>query len=210
MFYDFWIENFDDETKKLLKRFGFSGACLFGTQNVSDSFIMLGKSIKNKSNETTFPKAPEVPSAADFLVLWNNDEKVQRAAIKSNSVDGIRAFVKYPAVKEMAEKRIALVICFSDLLNAYDQKKMLFLMRRSVGLAKKYKTPIVIASGAKDNSELRAVSELVALGEVLGLNAGDAKKALGWFQEKLLERAKLKREGRYISLGVTVINEAKQ
>jgi len=199
MFYDFWIENFDGETEKLLKKLGFAGACLFGAVAEAKGLITIeGKSIKNKSSET-----------ADFLVLENIDEKVQRAAIKNCSVDGIRAFVKYPAVKEMAEKRIALIVCFSDLLNAYDLKKTLFLMRRSVSLAKKYKTPIVIASGAKSNWELRSPSDLTAFAEVLGLCTGDAKKALGVFQEKLIERTKLKREGKYISPGVTVIEHGK-
>lgn len=195
MFYDFWIENFDEETKKLLKKLGFGGACTFSTNAESKELVLIkGKSIKNKSSE-----------AADFLVLENNDEKVQRAAIKSNSVDGIHAFVKYPAIKEMAEKKIALVLCFSDLLNAYDQKKTLYLMRRSAGLAKKYRTPVVITSGAKTHWELRAASELIALGEVLGLDAGSAKKALSLFQEKIIERTKLKKEGRYISAGIKVV-----
>jgi len=194
MFYDFWVENYNEETKKLLKKLGFSGACIFGAEVEDKGFILAkGKSIKAKTNET-----------ADFLVLENRDEKVQRAAIKNNSFDGIRSFVNYPAIKEMAERKIALVICFNDLLNSSDTKKTLYLMKKSVTLAKKYKTPIVIASGAKNNWELRSASELIGFGEVLGLTAEDAKKALNWFQEKIMERNKLKSEGKYIGPGVII------
>jgi RNase P/RNase MRP subunit p30 len=194
MFYDFWIENPDEETKKLLVKLGFSGACIFNAIAEDKELVLIkGKAVKNKSSEN-----------ADFIVLENSDEKVQRAAIKNSSVDGIRAFVRYPAIREMAEKKIALVLCFSDLLNSNDLRKTIYLMRRSISLAKKYKTPIVIASGAKNKWELRAASELVAFGEVLGLDANTAKKALYSFQEKIIERTKLKKEGRYISSGVTV------
>jgi len=193
MFYDFWVENYNEETKKLLKKLGFSGACVFGEFEDKDFILIKGKSIKSKTNET-----------AEFLILENRDEKIQRAAIKNNSVDGIRSFVNYPAIKEMAERKIALVICFNDLLNSSDPKKTLYLMKKSVTLAKKYKTPIVIASGAKNNWELRSASELIGFGEVLGLNAEEAKKSLTWFQEKIIERNKLKSEGKYIGPGVII------
>jgi len=193
MFYDFWVENYNEETKKLLKKLGFSGACVFGEFEDKDFILVKGKSIKSKTNET-----------AEFLILENRDEKIQRAAIKNNSVDGIRSFVNYPAIKEMAERKIALVICFNDLLNSSDTKKILYLMKKSITLARKYKTPIVIASGARNNWELRSTSELIGFGEVLGLNAEEAKKALNWFQEKIIERNKLKSEGKYIGPGVII------
>jgi len=193
MFYDFWVENYNEETKKLLKKLGFSGACVFGEAEDKGFILVKGKSIKSKTNET-----------AEFLILENRDEKIHRAAIKNNSVDGIRSFVNYPAIKEMAERKIALVICFNDLLNSSDPKKTLYLMKKSITLAKKYKTPIVIASGARNNWELRSTSELIGFGEVLGLNAEEAKKALNWFQEKIIERNKLKSEGKYIGPGIII------
>jgi RNase P/RNase MRP subunit p30 len=196
MFYDFWVEHWDNETGKLLKKLGFDGACLFNVEGESKSLVLLGgKAVKGKQQVE-----------ADVIFLQSEDENVQRAAVKAASVDAIRAFVTYPVVREMAERNVALVVCFSDLLNASNMRKTLALMRRSVALAKKHKAPIMICSGAKSYLELRSASDLIAFGEVLGLDKGNAKGALSRFQKELIERTKLKKEGLWVAPGMVLKN----
>jgi RNase P/RNase MRP subunit p30 len=81
-------------------------------------------------------------------------------------------------------------------------------MKQSVKLAKKYKTPIVIVSGAKNKWELRGTGELIAFGEELGLQRNEAKAALFCFQDKLWKRQELKKSGQYIMPGVELVEKA--
>ena len=163
MFWDFWVEEFDE---KILAELGFGGACVFDDSKSSKLVLLKGEKISAR-------KEREIKTGeTDFSILVRPDEKIQRIAAKRCLVDGINSFVRYPAIKEMAEKNIALVVSFNDLLNSREPHKIIGLLRNSVKLAKKYKTPIVIVSGAKNKWELRSASELIAFGEVLGLSPG--------------------------------------
>lgn len=173
---------------------------MFGDAQSKKLFVLKGEKIFAKNSEELKIKCKR--TKADFLLLVKPNVKMQRVAIKRCLVDGINAFVKYPLIKEMAEKNIALVISFNDFLNSKEPTKTIALMKDSIKLAKKYKTPIVIVSGAKTKWELRGTSELIAFGEVLGLKRNEAKAALREFQEKIFERQKLKKQGKYIMPGV--------
>ena len=200
MFWDFWIEEFDE---KILIDLSFKGICTFKDSKSKKIKILHGNIIEAKnSNEL---KLKTKKSKANFLILENTNEKMQRIAIKTCSVDAIKAYVDYPAIKEMAEKNVALLICFSDFLNSKDKSRTLYLMQKSVALAKKYKTPIIIASGAKNKWELRSPSELIAFGEMLGLEKNQSKKALYDFQNKIYERETLKKQNKYVQPGVKII-----
>ncbi|MCD6575760.1 MAG: hypothetical protein J7K73_01215 [Nanoarchaeota archaeon] len=201
MFWDFWIEEFDE---KLLQKLGFEGACVFGEAKGRKIKILKGEKIIAKNGNELKKKTK---SRADFLMLTNTKERLQRIAIKRCLVDGVHGFVKYPLIKEMAEKNIAVVISFNDLLKSKEPQKTIAKMKQTIKLAKKYKTPIVIVSGAKNKWELRGTSELIAFGEILGLQRNEAKKALYEFQDKIAERQKLKKEGKYVMPGVKIISK---
>ena len=201
MFWDFWIEEFDE---KLLIDLGFKGACMFGESKSKKIQILKGEKVTAK-NPNELKKAAKLK--ADFVMLDKSNEKVQKMAVKRCLVDGIHSFVKYPLIKEMAEKNIAVVISFNDLLNSKEPQKTIAKMKRTISLAKKYKTPIIIVSGAKTKWELRGASELITFGEVLGLQRNSAKKALFDFQEKIAKRQKLKKEGKYVMPGVEIVEK---
>jgi RNase P/RNase MRP subunit p30 len=189
MFYDFLNETSDEA---LLKKLGFEPLRL-------NTFVISAKNVPD------FKKIMSKAPAADLVILNRPDDKVLKVAIDNCSVDAIDGFVNYPLILKMAERNIALIVNFNELLNATYRPKVLYLMQKTVRLAKKYKTPIIIVSGAKNRFELRSASELIAFAEVLGLSAGDAKKALYIHQEKLLEKIKLIKSGKYVRPGVKII-----
>lgn len=196
MFWDFWVEELDE---KLLAELGFGGACIFDNSK-GEKLVLL------KAEKIFAKKEREIKTGnSDFSILVRPDEKIQRLAVRRCLVDGINAFARYPVIKEMAEKNIALVVSFNDLLNSSEPHKIMGLMRNSIKLAKKYKTPIIIVSGAKNRWELRSASELIAFGEILGLSPKEAKNALFSHQEKIRERQTLKKQGKYIMPGARII-----
>ena len=191
MYYDFWNQAND---KKLLKQLGFTPIDIKIT-------VISPKTVPELRKLTQKYKDPE------FLLLHKPNEKVLRAAIQACSIDATDAFVEYPLIKKMSERNIAVLLNFNELLNSRFPKtsKLMYLMTRTVRLAKKYKTPIMITSGAVNKYDMRSISELTALGENLKMTAGQAKRALYVHQQKILERNKLKKAGKWVISGVKVV-----
>lgn len=199
MFWDFWIEEFDE---KILLKLGFKGVCLFGNGESKKIKILKGEKIYAKNGNELKIKCRK--SNANFLLLINPNKNVQRVAIRKCLVDGIFGEVGYPLIKEMSKRKISLVLPIRKLMNS---TSAISSLSESIYLAKKYKVPIVIVSGAKSKWEIRGPSELIAFGEVFGLRRDEAKKALYEFQDKIWEREELKKEGRYVMPGVKIVEK---
>ncbi len=83
-------------------------------------------------------------------------------------------------VKLMSEKSIALEINFSQFFHSQEFLRAQWMgrIKQNILLARKFKVPLIITSGATDKFSLRAPQELIALGESLGMNPREAKDSL--------------------------------
>ena len=82
--------------------------------------------------------------------------------------------------KEAAENNIAVAFNFSDILNLDNETKALRLgrMMQNVRLCRKFHVPMILATFASSESELRTPRELVSFGISIGMTRADAEKAL--------------------------------
>ncbi len=219
-FYDFHLELFPDSDVFdfaggcIVKNFSdFSSYCKFRESNDFVSGVLLNpSSIKELiSRCDKFVKA-------DYLALDCRDYEILRYAVDNALVDAI-AHVELGSKKNhplmvnsgfdhilarlCADRKVSFVVCFRDLLNSNDKDRssLIARMRQNILLCKKYKSPIIISSGAKRLDEMRSVDNLLAFGEFLGLSSQHAKKALSFVPEKILER----KRGGYIRPGVMVV-----
>jgi RNase P/RNase MRP subunit p30 len=188
MYYDFWTV----KEEELLKRLGFQP-------------VNLAVAVIAPKNADELKYLAEKNKTADFIVLHKPNEKVLKVAVDNCNIDATDEFVKYPLIKKMAERNIAVLINFNELLKAFNLQKTLYLMSRTVKLAKRHKTPIIISSGAQTKWELRSASDLIGFCEVIGMTAGEAKKTLYDHQERVLNRKELKKTGKWVSPGVRVV-----
>ena len=207
MYYDFWIEEHDG---KLLKKLGFHSACVV-SENLSKGREFSGVKVFAKTTKELRKKL-SIVKEADFIILDSHNEKIVETAVQMNAIDAVTLHAKYPLIARMAEKNIAQIINFNELLNAPENKTagILNMMQRSARLAVKHKAPLLIVSGARNKMELRSVSDLIGFGEMIGLTQKEAKEALNKHQIKLLKRAELKKEGRWIRPGVELISKEEQ
>lgn len=191
MYYDFWNEA---NEPKLLEKLGFT-------------LLELKPVILSAKTANEIKSLAEKNRDAEFILLHKPNENVLKAAVQECAIDATDAFVEYPIIMKLAERNIAVLLNFNELLNAEPAKfsKLIYLMARTVRLARKYKVPIMIASGASDKFSQRSVSELIAFGENLGMTAGESKEALFKHQTKILERNRLKKAGKWIISGVQVV-----
>ncbi len=144
-------------------------------------------------NKKEFDKKIKEFQDADYIALESMDYELVRYAIKRTSVDVIlhneeRGGIDAVIAKECASKKISIDICFKDLLESRNMSRTLKTMALEVELCKKYKTPLIISSGAKNYWELVPKNNLTSFGEFLGLSRDESRKSLSFVQEKILER----------------------
>jgi len=72
-------------------------------------------------------------------------------------------------------------------------------------LAKKFKAPIIICSGAINHFEMRDPYCLISLATQLGLELKEAKDAITKVPEGIIEEIKRRRDERWIMPGVEIV-----
>ncbi|MDD5181980.1 MAG: RNase P subunit p30 family protein [Candidatus Nanoarchaeia archaeon] len=191
MYYDIWNEA---NEPKILEKLGFTPVDLKPAV-ISARTVNEIKSFTEKNKD------------AGLIILRKPNEKVLKAAVQECAIDATDAFVEYPIIMKLSERNIAVLLNFNELLNAdsVHTPRLIYLMSRTVRLCRKYKVPVMITSGASDKYSQRSVSELIAFGENLGMTAGEAKEALSRHQNRILERNRLKKAGKWIISGVQVV-----
>lgn len=107
----------------------------------------------------------------------------------------------------IAVKRNKIIaVSFGMLLNTDSDRynkmpQILGRMKQNARLCRKYKVRLCIASFADDPYKMRGVSDLTSFGVVLGLNEGEAKRALS-SAEDLIRQKILKARGEFMPEGI--------
>ena len=78
------------------------------------------------------------------------------------------------------ENGITIAFSFNDVLKSKNMLRgqVLGRMMQNVRLCRKYKVRMMVASFAENKYEMRNVKDLIAFGRTIGMNPGEAKKAL--------------------------------
>jgi len=162
-----------------------------------DNVFVMGRDIAliSSSNIAEIRKlvSREQKSGRIIAVLGNNDE-INRAVLrlkidfilspeharKKDFADYRNSGLNHVLCREAAEKNIAVAFSLSDILrlDGEEQAMRLGRMTQNVRLCLKFKTPMILATFASSESELRTPHELVSFGMSLGMPRADAEKAL--------------------------------
>jgi len=80
---------------------------------------------------------------------------------------------------KLAKKNdVAIAFSLSAILEARDRPLLLGRIMQSIRLCRKYKVDMLFASFARDKFGMRAADSMLAFAQVLGMTAGEARKAL--------------------------------
>lgn len=209
-YYDFHLKF---EVKKS-DAFDYSGGCVvkeylnwkeYKTEETGKEFVK-GILIKTENNKDLEKKLKQFQNA-EYLCLEAENYEIIRTAIKRTAIDCIIGTSKnegidYIIAKECAQKKIAIDISFSELLNSENRSKTLRNMKETVTLSRKYGTPVTLTSGAKDEWKLMPKDNLFAFGQFIGFTKEEAEKAMNYVPEKILKR---KEKGYYAVKGAEIL-----
>ncbi|MEK6923451.1 MAG: RNase P subunit p30 family protein [Nanoarchaeota archaeon] len=107
----------------------------------------------------------------------------------------------------MKKNKCSYAISFSQILNVEGsaRAKMLGRIMQNVRLLRR-KIPILIASFARDASEVRLPENLAAVSRVLGLNFPQSKAAIGKNIEEIIKQKERRRDKNFIRPGVKIVD----
>jgi len=154
----------------------------------------------------------------EVVSIWCASKSVARQAAKDRRVDLLsfppdsrKHFFDF-AEAELASKALAsLEVDMAPLLSLRGglRIRLLSSLRREVEIAKKFKVPIVISSGATNKYFLRTPRDYIALASLFDLPPSLGLRALSDNPLAIVERNRRKLSSSYVAPGIRVIKEGK-
>lgn len=167
--------------------------------------------------EVTTEKKGEVKRAidkfrnnVDLIIVNAKDTNAMRAASERSEVDFIsHAFVDQTAARDCAANNVALGFDIADFLEFFGTKRanLISKLNFNLELARKYKIPIVLATGAQSVYGLRNPQQIIALAETLGFKHNEAVQAVLETPFEIVKRNRDRRKGIEVSEGVRIVRE---
>ncbi|MDI6807076.1 MAG: RNase P subunit p30 family protein [Candidatus Aenigmarchaeota archaeon] len=151
----------------------------------------------------------------DLLLVKGGNLDLNRAAVETPEVDilahpelgRLDSGFNHVLAKLAAKNNVAIEMNFREILTSSKRSRSLILahMRENVKLAKKYHVPIVLCSGAISNWELRDPQVIIFMANQLGLELKEAKECISTIPENIINRARERRDEKFIMPGVRVV-----
>ncbi len=185
-------------------------------RNIKGLDIVLGAEVKIKRPEDLRKVVGKVRKQVELIVVYGGDLEVNRKAVETPEVDilvhpwgstrmGLRTDpgVNHIMARLAAENNVSFGLDFRDFLYSYkkDKTRLLSFLIETAKLIKKYKSPFVITSGALSPWDLRAPSEFISFGKVLGFQVPAIKQAIS---DRIITENRKRLGSKWIMPGVEV------
>jgi len=215
-FYDLHLKgrNFqeDHQLLKEAQRLGYSGASITypdkSYENAQETFKRLrrefrgfevarGVSISAETPRQLKRKVQRFREKADVILVEGGDAKINRAACEDIKVDILSKPYKgrrdpginHILARTAAENNVAIELNTGDIINSYlkVRVKIFEYLREIIKLQRKFKFPIIIASGATTTYDLRTPRDLIALFKCINIKEEKIIEALSTIPESILK-----------------------
>ncbi len=151
----------------------------------------------------------------DVLLVRGGNLKLNRIACETPEVDILThpefgrqdPGLDYTSVKLAAKNNVAIEMNFREILVSTGRSRSLILknIAHNLKLAKKYKAPIILCSGAITQWELRSPECLISMAVQLGLELREAKLAISKVPENIFKQIAERKSSDWILPGVKIL-----
>lgn len=169
--------------------------------------LVRGTLIEADKAETVRKETPKKRKGYEVIAVRGLSEEANRAAVETPAVDillpGEDSRIDYVMVKLAKKNNVAIGFEFRSLLQSSgeDRSRVFSRMRGNAKIVRKFGAPFVITSGAMSEWDIRAPSELIAFGRVLGFESPQITKAIS---AGLIEGNRKRLGGKWVMPGVEV------
>jgi len=153
----------------------------------------------------------------DVLLVHGGQVSLNREAVETPEVDILThpeanrydSGMNHVMMKFAAKNNVAIEINFREVL--MNSKKslsgVLQNMRTNIMLAKKYRTPLIVSSGAVSHWELRDPQSLASFASQLGMDLTEATTCVSKVPEKIVRESEGRRSAEWIQPGVKIMKK---
>ncbi len=151
----------------------------------------------------------------DILLVRGTNLNLNRKAVQTKEVDILThpeynrrdSGLNHVMAKLAAKNKVAIEINFREILQSSKNTRSHIMnhIQKNVKLCKKYKTPIIISSGAVSHLQMKDPAILISMGCLLGLELSKAKDALSKTPENMIKMIKERQDKRWVRPGVKVV-----
>jgi ribonuclease P/MRP protein subunit RPP1 len=181
-------------------------------QNAAGIEILLGFEARNTQE---LRRLAEMRRMFDVLLAHGGDIAMNRAAVETREVDILThpehgrydPGMNHVMARLAKENGVAIELNFREILtsNKKTRSRVLENMRDNVALARKYKAPIIVCSGAVSHAELRDPLSMTSMAQLLGMTPVEAKTALSGVPQAIFEKARKRKDGKWVMPGVEIV-----
>jgi len=218
-----------EEIARRAKLLGFKGICITNYLTSKSRIKSLKKEISEVSEKLRFDifiglqtkttdqlkKLVRMRRDYDVLLVKGSDLNFNRKAIQTKEVDILThpelnrkdSGLNHVMVKLATKNNVAIEVNFREILQSSKNTRSVIMhnIAENVRLCKKYKTPIIICSGAASHWQLKDPKVLISMGCLLGLELNEAKKALSEVPENIIKMIKERQDKKWVRPGIKVV-----
>ena len=218
-----------EEIAKRAKLLGFRGICFaenFRNKNQIKSLKKETSEVSEKVGLDIFvgfeartteelKKLVRVRREYDILLVKGSNLYLNQKAVQTKEVDILThpefnrkdSGFNHTMAKLAKKNNVAIEINFREILlsSKGTRSRIMHNIEKNVKLCKKYRTPIIICSGAVSHWQMKDPKIFMSMGCLLGLELNEAKKALSEVPEKMIKMIKERQSQNWIRPGVKVI-----
>jgi len=224
---------FDEEGIQFLKEMGWYGSIAVQNHNEYDKKnfetvkeygenyglnIYSGIKIISKSSKEVMKLVKKYRNKVDVVLVEGGIIKINRTALEMHDVDILSSpelnrrdcGIDHVLARLGSSHRVAIELNFKNLMDKkyYDRAKILWGFRRNLFLAKKYDTPVVISSYAKNIYEIKSPKDLRSFLNTLSMDAIYSKNILET-PYKIAEYRRYLKKSNVIRYGVEIVDNNK-
>jgi len=151
----------------------------------------------------------------DVLLVKGSDLLLNRKAVETKEVDILThpeynrkdSGFNHVMAELAAQNNVAIEINFREILNSSKNTRanIMHKIKNNVEICKKYKSPVIICSGAVTHWQLRDPKVLMSMGCLLGLELSESKKTLSEVPENIVKMIKERQDEKWVRPGVKVV-----
>ena len=150
----------------------------------------------------------------DILLVHGGDLQLNRVAVETKEADILThpergrydSGLNHVMAKLAKQNHVAIEINFNEILNSTKKTRSCVManMHDNIELAKKYKMPIIVCSGAKSHWDMRDPLVLASMAERLGMPLKKAKEAVSKTPEAIVKELKNRKSDKWVMPGVKI------
>ena len=181
----------------------------------TDLEVYAGVKIQAKSVNELKEILSKVREKVLIVAVSGGDYTINRAACEDSRVDillhpELGRFdngLDEPCLQSATQNNVAIEINFREILNSFRKPRSYTLnhISQNIMLCNRFKTPMIISSGAESVWDMRTPRDLISVANVLGMDIGKAFLSMSSVPLEIINGNKKTLEGTKITDGVEVV-----